>query len=292
MRNIKHFFFLVIIFFQLDALAKIPGFNDRNAVKEILEECSSKEVTTFGYLYIGEGLDKNCLISKYNKVFKQEPHKNRFAYTDWSTDARNKVYPEYQTEIKDYASKEDIKTVTSIWNDVCGETCEPGKDYLYEVDDKFWYLVSNWMSSIRILKIDDKNHPLLILVKDHHIIGVSPVHIIHIPKGKMFNMGNGQLSFSKISIEEIVFEYSYSKSYFLLKEIITDGKSDWVGGGAFWFNASSSFNFDSEKFTDKYINPPSDNCMKKEDFIEKTEILPTEAFDHIDGEICWWDEFD
>ena len=68
MRNIKHFFFLVIIFFQLDALAKIPGFNDRNAVKEILEECSSKEVTTFGYLYIGEGLDKNCLISKYNKV--------------------------------------------------------------------------------------------------------------------------------------------------------------------------------------------------------------------------------
>lgn len=289
----------MFLFFSIDGLYAVPGFNDKSVIKEIVEKCSRTEVITQPYLYIGEGLNKDCLVSEYNKVFKQDSHKKWFAFTDWSSGERKKVYPEIQTEIKDYqcptwwsscGSDQNIKTVTSIWNEGCGERCTPGRDFLYEVEDKFWFVVSDMRSDIKILKMDVNNHPQIIQVRDYYTT-LTKNMIIHVPKGKMFDMGSGRLSIVELSLQKIVSINNDKKGYLVKKEII-DGKEKIIPQGAYWYSTESTFNFDTEKKTWKYINSSPENdsvqCMKKQNFLELSGFGESEAFDHITDEVCFY----
>ena len=269
---------LITLLLSINAQA-FPGVEDKNFIKDILEKCSSADVKVLSYLYIGEGLNKDCLVSEYNKVFKQDSHKKLFAYTDWSRNPNGKseskiVYPEYQTEIKNYPDAENIKIITSIWSFNCGETCRPAKDFLYEAKGKFWFAVPNEPADMKILKMDAESIPLLIQVIEYYSTG-SRNNILHIPKGKIFNIGSGGVDISALSLEEVVLKKSWSKGYF-------------NQGGAFWYDSVLTLNFDTEKSTWKYINSSSCNCMKKEDFLEASG-LEKAAFDDISDEICWED---
>ena len=295
----KNYLLFILLCISIDALHAIPGFKDKSVIKEIVENCSSTEVTEYQYLYVGEGLDKDCLISQYNKVFKQDSHKNWFAYTDWSSDDRKKIYPEIKTEIKDYqcpawwsscGSDQNIKSVTSIWSDQCGETCQPGTDFLYEVEDKFWFVVSDIKSDIKILKMDDNGHPLILQVRDYYST-LTKNMLIHIPKGKIFDMGSGGLSIVELSLQKISQANSGRKGYLVKKEII-DGKEEIIPQGAYWYDTESIFNFDTEESTWKYVNSsPEDDyvqCMKKQDFLELSGFGESPAFDHITEEVCYF----
>ena len=92
--------FYAILLISLHTYA-IPDFNEKSSVKSILEKCSSSEVKIISNLYVGKDLNKRCLVKEFNKVFKQDAHKNFFAYTDWSSGNGKKVIPEYETKIID-----------------------------------------------------------------------------------------------------------------------------------------------------------------------------------------------
>tara|TARA_B110000003_G_C16603068_1_gene516424 strand:+ start:779 stop:1615 length:837 start_codon:yes stop_codon:yes gene_type:complete len=275
---IKFIKFFVILFFSLNIFA-IPGFNDKGAIKSILETCSSTEVRVISNLYVGKDLDKRCLVEEFNKVFKKDSHKNWFA-------------SEYQTKINDYNLSQffkldykhtpkinSIKSVTSIWSSACGEICKPAQDYLYEVESKFWYLIadSDAGSDMSVLKIDEKGNPQLIfwVGYDH---SRRRNHLIHLVKEKEFVLGSGRISITDINLEEIKYHTSGSKSYF-------------IEGGAFWYDSETTFNFSNETGAWKYINAQTSNCMQKEVFLKAvgwTEIpIMIRGVNHIKGKVCY-----
>ena len=180
--------------------------------------------------------------------------------------------------------------MTSIWNEGCGERCTPGRDFLYEVEDKFWFVVSDMRSDIKILKMDVNNHPQIIQVRDYYTT-LTKNMIIHVPKGKMFDMGSGRLSIVELSLQKIVSINNGKKGYLVKKEII-DGKEKIIPQGADWYSTESTFNFDTEKKTWKYINSSPENdsvqCMKKQNFLELSGFGESEAFDHITDEVCFY----
>ena len=147
-------------------------------LKEKLETCSSSEVNVIDILYMGENLDKDCLTNEFNKIFKTQKK------IDW-------LGQEYQVEIKDYESNQEIKTITSIWGERCGEKCIPSKDWIIEAGNKFWYLAPYTDGAIDILMYDSEE-PLMIKYALYTTTAVRN-NLIHIPNQKSYSLGSGDV---------------------------------------------------------------------------------------------------
>ncbi len=270
------------MFFSLNiSSGPFPGNNDKEIVKETLQICSNTEVTGTSGLYIGEGLDKDCLINEFNKVFKQDAHKNWFSGREHQTEINDYVPGQFGwwgIEYKNTPTIKNLKSVTSIWSDSCGERCRPGHDFLYEVEGRFWYLVRDTRADMSILKLDNEGNPLLIISKDYYSTLARNI-LIHLPKGKDFDLSSGGLSISEISLKEIKSESNGIKSYF-------------KGGGAFWHDSETTFNFDNGTKTWKYINASGNpiyrgiSCQKKELFLKRTG-WGDKGFEHLMDEVCY-----
>ena len=283
--------FSAILLISLHIYA-IPDFNEKSSVKSILEKCSSSEVKRISNLYVGKDLNKRCLVKEFNKVFKQDAHKNFFAYTDWSSGNGKKVIPEYETKIIDYdpgkytqlnnqysTKLNGIKSITSVWSTSCGEICKPAQDYLYESNDEFWYLIadSDAGSDMSVLKTDANGNPQLIFWTGYDFTR-SINYLIHLVTEREFVLGSGNFSILEINLEEMKYKKSGAKSYF-------------TEGGAFWYNSEITLNFSNNSSSWKYLNTKTSSCMEKEAFLNAAGWMNNpkmmKGLSHLKGNICF-----
>ena len=230
-------------------------------LKEKLETCSSSEVNVIDILYMGENLDKDCLTNEFNKIFKSQKK------IDW-------LGEEYQVEIKDYESNQEIKTITSISGEKCGEKCIPTNDWIYEVGNKFWYLAPYTDGAVDIL-MHDSEEPLIIKYALYTTTAVRN-NLIHIPNQKSYSLGSGDVEIIDIDLERVDWVNAFRKSYF-------------IDGGAFWYDSISTLNFKDEIKEWEWVNTPQvykgNICTSKENFIEMSG-MDEKAFVNLD-EVCF-----
>ena len=230
-------------------------------LKEKLETCSSSEINVIDILYTGENLDKDCLTKEFNKIFKTQKK------IDW-------LGQEYKVEIKDYESNQEIKTITSIWGDRCGEKCIPTKDWIYEVGNKFWYLAPYTDGAVDILMYGSKE-PLIIKYALYTTTAVRN-NLIHIPNQKSYSLGSGDVEILDIDLNQMQWTNNGRKTYFL-------------AGGAHWYNSKSNLNFKNETLEWEWINTSDsyrgNQCMEKERYLELSG-MDKNAFINLE-EVCY-----
>ena len=217
---------------------------------EVLSACSDSEVKEVVGLFVGTNLDLSCVKDSFDAFHASR--ELRFAEYKKPLTVFNNHAPKYIGNVSTYTEK--VTEVTSLYAMKEVEASTAGVDFLYQVDDKFWYLfTNNGHSEMDILKVNDQEEPELILYTDPYGPGTNN-HLLNLPMDKYLFLGNGYFNFTKVEVEQISYEQNGIKSYFL------------NSGGPFWFDTIETHSFVSDTETRQFINSGS-TCMSKEDFL-------------------------
>ena len=233
--------------------------------KKVLMDCGNSSISVLkfsdGALLSSTNLDLDCVKEKFN-----DHHSQKELYSSEKTRIKTVVKGDYLNKRFFYVQgptphSQNVKTITSMYSERCGEQCFPAEDFIYQTGNRYWFMFANYGSSeINVLKINEIGEPQLILFANNYSNTFFVNYLINIPLNKVTRLGHGSFEFNRISVDEVDYKRNMIKDYF-------------KGGGAFWFDGTGTYSFksDSKKNT-QFINAKGKgvSCFPRKTFLEMT----------------------
>ena len=233
--------------------------------KKVLMDCGNPSISVlkikYGALFSSTNLDLDCVKEKFNKHQAE-----RKLYLSEETRIKTVVGSDYLKQknnmVKNSPPLQNIKTITSMYSETCGQQCLPAEDFIYQTGNRYWFLFTNSSSQMNVLKINEIGDPQLIFYTNSESNTYIENYLINIPLNKVVKLGQGWFEFKNVGLNEVDYKRKQIKSYF-------------KGGGAFWFDSIETYSFKSDSKNVQFINAEGKgvSCFPRETFLEMTGFM-------------------